>query len=411
VLMGEQPTAVWQSLATLLDRLKAQPQQSDIVQAEYRSALLAAESPALHYILAVIQQSIGQHQSALLEFEQAEALINEAPDALVPITLVYQASADSHIALGQAEEARARLQQSLGVSRPKVDPELARYSFAAPLSQGEVVRRMAEAYGAVGDLQGAERALQEAKQHLPYDRAIYTKLADIYFQQGKLTEALAQLDELATHYESRQDPDRAIEALEMAVRLAPNNIVVGNRLAKLYIRRGYLDKGVDSLVRVAEQQRKAGQLKDAVQSLQQVAEVHSTLGKQDEALKIYDKIVQIMPNDVETRQWLAIMHTLGMRPKQAVAEKKQLVRIYMQQRDLAGATEELFTIIALDQNDVDAQFQLGEVLMRREEYEQALRIYTRLLKIPSVEVERVEALQAAAKRMFDQQQAQRKAQS
>jgi hypothetical protein len=48
--------------------------------------------------------------------------------------------------------------------------------------------------------------------------------------------------------------------------------------------------------------------------------------------------------------------------------------------------------------------------MRREEYEQALRIYTRLLKMPGIETERVEALQSAAKRMFDQQLAQRKAQ-
>jgi tetratricopeptide (TPR) repeat protein len=373
------------------------------VQAEYRAALLGTDSPTLHYILGIIQQTSDQHQSALLEFEQAESLLSEAPDALLPAILVHQAAADSHIALGEAEQARAQLQKTLTLKRPTTSPELARFPFAVPLSQGEVVRRMAEAYGAVGDLEGAERALKEAKQHLPYDRAIYTKLADIYFQQGKLTEALAQLEELATYYESRQDPDRALEALEMAVRLGPNNIPVGNRLARLYIRRGFLDKGVDGLVRVAEQQRKAGQLKDAVMSLQQVAEVHSTLGQQPEALKIYDKIVQIMPNDIETRQWLAIMHTLGFRPKQAIAEKKQLVRIYLQQRDLAGAIEELFTIIALDQNDVEAHFQLGDVLMRREEYEQALRIYTRLLKMPGIEAERVEALQAAAKRMFEQQ--------
>jgi tetratricopeptide (TPR) repeat protein len=322
--------------------------------------------------------------------------------------LVYQVAAESHIALGQASEARSRLEQSLRSPKPPANPETARYPFANPLSQGDVVRRMAEAYAATGDLQGAEQALQEAKQHLPYDRAIYTKLADIYFQQGRLSEALAQLEELATYYENRQDPDRAIESLEMAVRLAPNNINVGMRLGRLYIRRGYLDKGVDGLVRVAEQQRKAGQLKDAVNNLQQVAEVYSTLGKQDEAMKIYDKIVQIMPNDVEIRQWLAIMHTLAFRPKAAIAEKKQLVRIYLQQRDLAGATEELFTIIALDQNDVDAHFQLADVLFRREEYEQALRIYTRLLKMPDVETERVEALQAAAKRMYEQQQGQRK---
>jgi lipopolysaccharide biosynthesis regulator YciM len=82
----------------------------------------------------------------------------------------------------------------------------------------------------------------------------------------------------------------------------------------------------------------------------------------------------------------------------------------MQQRDLEGATEELFTIIALDQTDSEAHLQLGDVLMRREEYEQALRIYTRLAKMPNIETARIEALQSAAKRMFDQQQSQRKAQ-
>jgi tetratricopeptide (TPR) repeat protein len=265
---------------------------------------------------------------------------------------------------------------------------------------------MAEAYAASDDLEGAERALREAKQHLPYDRAIYTKLADIYFRQGRLNNALAQLDELATYYESRQDLDRAIETLEYAAKLGPNSIPLGNRLARLYIRRGYLDKGVDGLARVAEQQRKAGQLKDAVASLQQIAEIHWTLGRQDEARTIYDKIVQIAPNDIDARQWLALMHTLASRIADAVAEKKQIVRIFLQQRDFDGAIAELHQIIGLDQKDTDAYFQLGDVLMRREEYEQAFRLYGRLLKMPDIDTSRVEALQAAAKRMMDQKQAQ-----
>ena len=65
-------------------------------------------------------------------------------------------------------------------------------------------------------------------------------------------------------------------------------------------------------------------------------------------------------------------------------------------------------IIALDQNDVEAHSQLGDVLMRREEYEQALRIYGRLAKLPGVEADRVDALIAAARRMLEQQQSQRK---
>ena len=52
-----------------------------------------------------------------------------------------------------------------------------------------------------------------------------------------------------------------------------------------------------------------------------------------EARAIYDKIVQIAPNDIDARQWLALMHTLASRTGDAVAEKKQIVRILLQQRD------------------------------------------------------------------------------
>jgi tetratricopeptide (TPR) repeat protein len=403
-LMGDQRAAVWQSLATLLEQLKATPQQLNAVQSEYRSALLFADEPSLHYILGVIQQSAGQHPSALMEFEQALELLESGEDPLLPPVLVHQAMADSHISLGQAAEALEQLQKGQAVADDaKVDPT-ARYPFSTPLSKGDLVRRMAEAYAASDDMEGAERALQEAKQHLPYDRAIYTKLADIYFRQGRLNDALAQLDELATYYESRQDLDRAIETLEYAAKLGPNSIPLGGRLARLYIRRGYLDKGIEGLTRVAEQQRKAGQLKDAVASLQQIAEIHWTLGRQDEARTIYDKIVQIAPNDIDARQWLALMHTLAFRTADAVAEKKQIVRIFLQQRDLDGAIAELHQIIGLDQKDTDAYFQLGDVLMRREEYEQAYRLYGRMLKMPNVETDRIEALQTAAKRMLDQRQ-------
>lgn len=404
-IMGEQPAAIWQSLATLLDQLKQHPERQNEVQSEYHAALLVADLPILHYILGIIQQQAGQHPSALLEFEQALELLNTESDPILTPHLVHQALADSHIALGQASDALSQLQRSLELPPAPPPPDSARYPFSTPLSQGETVRRMAEAYAAVGDLAGAERALQEAKQFLPYDRAIYTKLSDIYFRQGRLNEALAQLDELATHYEQRQLLDRAIEALENALRLAPNNIPISHRLAKMYIRRGYLDKGVEALTRVAELQRKEGQIKDAIANLQQAAEVHWTLGRQEEARALYDKIVHIAPNDIEARQWLSFMYTLAGMTREAIAQKKQIIRILLQRRDLDNAIAEMHQIYGLDQNDTDNLFQLGDALMRRQEYEQAIRIYNRLAKIPGVEIERVEALQAAAKRMLEQQQA------
>ena len=403
-LMGDQPPAVWDSLATVLELLKTHPGSFGAVQAEYRSALMITDAAILHYILAILQQSIGQHTSALLEIEQAEASLADEVASLLPPILLNQAAANSYIALGNAEGALTQLRHGqAAASRGSIDPGV-KHAFAVPLNKGDFVRRMAEAYAASEDIAGAEQALLEAKQLLPYDRAIYTKLADVYFRQGKLSEALAQLDDLASHYEERQQLDRAIEMFEYALKLAPNHIPLSGRLARMQLRRGYLDKGVNGLVRVAELQKKAGQLKDAVASLQEAAQVHWTLSNHEKARQMYDRIVQIAPNDVDARQWLALMYTLMRKPAEAIAEKKQIARIFAQQRDYENAIAELHQIIGLDQKDLDAYYMLGDMLMRREEYSQAAQLYARMLKMEGIENTRVEALLSAANRMHQQRQ-------
>jgi tetratricopeptide (TPR) repeat protein len=403
-LMGEQPAAVWDSLATVLDLLKQQPSEFGTVQTEYRGALLTSDAAILHYILAVVQQHAGQHTSALLSLEQAEAQVADEVEQLLPPVLIYQAAADSYIALGDAEGALEQLSRGQAAAARAAPNPGVRHAFAVPLSKGDFVRRKAEAYAASDDIEGAEQALLEARQLLPYDRAIYTKLADVYFRQGKLNEALAQLEDLAGHYEERQQLDRALEMLEYALKLAPNHIVLSSRLARMQLRRGYLDKGVEGLVRAADLQRKAGQLKDAVASLQEAAQVHWTLSDHEKARQVYDKIVQIAPNDVDARQWLALMYTLMRRPAEAIAEKKQIARIFAQQRDYDNAIAELHQIIGLDQRDMDAYFMLGDMLMRREEFAQAAQLYARMLKMEGVDAGRVEALISAATRMLQQRQ-------
>jgi Flp pilus assembly protein TadD len=126
-------------------------------------------------------------------------------------------------------------------------------------------------------------------------------------------------------------------------------------------------------------------------------------GKQEEVRTIYDKIVQIAPDDVEARQWLAIMHTLAFRTHEAIAEKKEIARIFAKNRDYENAIAELHQIIGLNQKDAEAYYLLGDMLMRRREYAQAAQLYKRMLKMEDIDGERVEALLAAANRMLDQQ--------
>jgi tetratricopeptide (TPR) repeat protein len=127
-------------------------------------------------------------------------------------------------------------------------------------------------------------------------------------------------------------------------------------------------------------------------------------GQPDATLAIYDKIVAIAPTDIEARQWRAIMYTLVSRTDEAIAEKKEIANMLAQRKDYDNAIAELHQIIGLNTTDIDAYYMLGDMLMRRGEYNQALNLYHRMSKMEEVESDRLEALVAAANSMLKNQQ-------
>ncbi len=386
-LMDAQPTTIWDSLATLLDLLKRQPDTFGPVQAEYRAALVSADAARLHYILALIQQQADHHTSALLSLEQAEVLITDRADPLLPPALIAWAAAMSQFALGNPEGALQQLRHALLTPAPLAHASPSPHAFAHPPDRSELARRIAELHRSMGDLPAAEQALTEARALLPDDTAVVMALADIYVHQGKLLLALAQLDELALRYEAQQQLDRALELLEHAHRLAPNHAALGMRLARLQLRRGYLDRGVAGLIQVAERAYKAGQLRESVTALQEVAQVYWMVGNLQQVRAICAHVLRIAPDDLEARHWLALIYTLMRQTPEAIAAKKWLIHRFVQQQNYSQAIAELHQIIALDQQDREAYMLLGDLLTRQGETAQAERVYARMRKLMAVDRE------------------------
>ena len=403
-VLGQNEQAMWDSFAALLQKLHAEPQHHPAVQSEYRSALLIVDTPILHYLLGLIQQIADQHASAMLSFEQAlSLLVMEERPQLSPI-LVHQAMAESYLAQDQAQEAIDQLHtvQRLFVEQPLHIVSM--HPFARPLTESELQRKLAKALTNVGQWDAAIKALKICQQFDPAEPSAYNQLADIYAQQGNMDAALDQYSQLATVQESRQQLDRAIEALDQAAQLAPSALPIRSRLAQMLIRRGILDRGLKELTEVASLQRGAGQIKEAVASLQQAAEIQWMLGKLDQVYHLYDMIVAFAPEDIDARQQLVNLHILAGRRDAAIAEQRRIARICTDQKNYTEAISCFHQIIALDPADADAYESLGDLLMRQHEYEQAVRLYKRLLRLRPND-ERVEALQSAAERMLVQSQA------
>ncbi len=401
-VIGQQERQMWDSLAALIDKVRSEPQHLAAVQSEYRAAMLIVDTPILSYILGLIQQVAGQHASAMLSFEQALSLLMMDEHPQISAMLIHQAMAESYIAENQAQEAidQLHIAQQLFIEQPLVINSM--HPFARPLTESEIQRRLAAALASMQDWPGAIKALETCLQLDPSDFAAYPQLADIYFRQGKLSQALEQYEKLATAYEDRQQLDQAIATLEDAIKFSPNTTSIRARLAQLLIRRGLLDRGLSELQEVAILHKNAGQTKDAVLAMQQAAEVYWMLGQHERVYKIYGQIIQIAPNDIEARQQLVNMHILSGRRPEAIAEQRRIAQLCTEQQNYNEAIASWHQIIALDPNDAPAYEQLGDVLMRVKEFDQAVRLFKRLVRLRPND-EHVQALQAAAERMLAMQ--------
>jgi tetratricopeptide (TPR) repeat protein len=371
-----------ESLAAVLQRAEQSTEIAHIIEQEYRDVLLVQEIPLLSFALGLLQRQGGNATEAIETFQRAYRSYGTAPVDPMQLRLC-RALAEGYLLLDRAEEAVRVLQQGLEWAEVLSPRE------AAPGSQDVMAipsllsfyHWLAEAYAKSDRLDQAIAVLGQAKAAHPFDRETGTKLADLYFRQGNLRQALAELTELVAHYEQENQLDRALEILQHMARLAPSNPAVRKRLSHLYIRRGYIDKGLEELDTLADLQQKRGMIEDAVQSLQQMAEIYWTMGQHDRAYQVYDRIARLAPEDVSARQQLVNLHILAGRLADALEEQRNIARIALRRKDTETSVAALHQVLALSATDRWALRQLADLLAAIKEHGQSARLYRRLAKL------------------------------
>ncbi len=396
-LRDEEP--FWESLDALLKRAEEDEQACRTMEQEYKEALLIQEIPVLYYVLGLLQRQAGRVTEALESFHRASQRLGEEPKDVLQLRLC-RAIAEAHLLLGQTEEAIRALEKGLQWAEalaPRVPAGPSAGPRAVPTALS-FYHWLAEAYTKLGWFEQAVTTLNRAKVTHPHDRETITKLADLYFRQGNLRQALAELNGLATHYEQTNDLDRALEVLQQMVRLAPSNLTVRRRLATLSIRRGFVDRGLNELETVAELQQKRGMIEEAVRSLQQIAEIYWTMGRQDRAYQAYGRIVQLVPHDTAARQQLVNLHILAGRLADALEEQRTIARIALERKETETAIAALHQVLALNPEDRWALRELGDLLSAIGEHGQAMRLYRRLARLEPENAEVAARLQEEERR-------------
>ncbi|MGA7731353.1 MAG: tetratricopeptide repeat protein [Chloroflexia bacterium] len=272
------------------------------------------------------------------------------------------------------------------------------YGFTQVSEPIQLYYSLAEANASQNNWDGAMGALQALKQIMPNDYSVYTRLADIYFRQGQLNQALAELNDLLVLFQKNNDNEKTLETLGHMAKLAPNNVAVRRKLSDMYLKLGMTEYGLRELNTLAELQLKAGLLKDAIRTYRKAADLHYTMGQHDHAIGTYERIVRIAPRDVDARQHLLNMYVQSGRLKEAVEGERGLAELFIHDGRTEEAIAALHQLLALAPQDVPGHYSLAKQLTALGEYGQAARLYGRLIKLDP-DNDRLEVMKSEMERM------------
>ncbi|HET6437360.1 MAG TPA: tetratricopeptide repeat protein [Anaeromyxobacter sp.] len=201
--------------------------------------------------------------------------------------------------------------------------------------------RVAETYAEQGFFLKAVAVYKQIVKLAPDDIRVNERLAGLYQQLGLMSDAMGQLQFLATAYEKAGDAARLTEILQRMVELDPENIASSIKLGELYARAGQADPALGNLRRAAEYLKK-----------------HS---RTDEYLKVAERIASLEGED------------LGL--------TKELANIYLAKGDTKRALAKLQLCFKADPKDVDTLHLLAQAFRDLGQTTKTLSVYKELAHV------------------------------
>ncbi|HET6260796.1 MAG TPA: tetratricopeptide repeat protein, partial [Chloroflexia bacterium] len=293
LLASNNDTTQWDALQSVLERAAKEKSLTRVYLEELHSAIKHKPTPPLYYGLSVMAERGGLPDIASDALDQGLTLIAMAETAelhnswLLVEVLMCQARGD--LALNAKDGAMAAQHYGRALDAIKSYSETEgeavlqsprpQYGFLRVPEPTELYYGLAEAHASENNWDGALLALQALKGLMPNDHSVYSRIADIYFRQGQLNQALDELNDLLIIYQKGGDHEKTLETLSNMARLAPNNVAVRRKLGDMYIKLGMTEYGLKEMSTLAELQLKAGLLKDAMATYQKAADLHYTMGQ------------------------------------------------------------------------------------------------------------------------------------
>ncbi len=201
------------------------------------------------------------------------------------------------------------------------------------------------------------------------------RLAELYKQLGLVSDAMAQFEAVAAHYQADGKPREALAALKQIVELDPETVRNRIDLAEQYSKHGMVREAIEEFSKAAEQLKEAGRNDEYMMVAERLlfhspdnrpvskdlARLYVEKGDPRRALPKLQQCFKADSRDTETLSLLAqAFDALDQRAK-AVSVLKELARIHGENGDAAGRAEAYRKILDLEPNDAEAEAALANL--------------------------------------------------
>lgn len=250
--------------------------------------------------------------------------------------------------------------------------------FGAPIAVGALHIALAESLVWAGKIDHAVSVLESAKADVPDDVAMRQWLTALYHQQGRLGQALDELDALAERLAETGRLNEMADTLRQMSTLGGDNLLAKTRVADRLLKRGFPEEALRELEGIADIYQRAGQIAEAARALRRAADTAWMIGQRNYAYELYSRILTLAPDDIGPRQAYINCLLQGGRQAEAAAQQRAIAETFREQQQVQETIAALHQVIALDPQDVEAYTWLGEALSSVGEHAQAEQVYRRL---------------------------------
>jgi len=227
-------------------------------------------------------------------------------------------------------------------------------------------------------LEECYRAVRLAPTYLP----VHLLLAEVFARQGKAEEAVSKYAAVAEAHLMRDDPRKAIEVYRRALVAAPMSISVREKLIDLLIENGEPDLALEEYAALGENYYRLARVDDALKTYEQalrlagrtevptdwkvgilhrVADLHMQRVHWKEAASVFEKILDLSPEDEQASLRLVeLRYRLGQE-KLALADLDALIVRYGKRQELPKIATLMKDLVTANAQDLSLRSRLTRI--------------------------------------------------